>query len=262
MKNLILHKISFRMRYSFADFKKNIFLLYKNWYIVFFDFLPFLYNKKIVVYLQNKTKLYLRLQRLDITVLNEIYIYDIYHELFERIDKGSTIIDIGAHVGIFSILAGKTAKNVKVLSFEPLPENYILLKQNIALNKLESHITAYEKGIGKKEERKKLYIDPKNSGGHSLYIRSNHSKTISLISLKQVFTQNKLKKADILKIDCEGAEFDIIYSTPRKYLNGFRCIGIEYSENGNINKLENYLKNLGFKTKLGEKPFPIIFAYK
>ena len=60
--------------------------------------------------------------------------YDI--EDFE-INVNDTVIDIGAHIGLFSLLVSQLCKTGKILSFEPVRENFDLLVSNLKLNHIE-----------------------------------------------------------------------------------------------------------------------------
>jgi len=81
----------------------------------------------------------------DVTAIKEIFsrIYDRYFEL----KTSEIIIDIGAHIGIFTIYV---RNNPEILAFEPNPENYILLKYNIAFNRLKN-VNIYPYALGEKK---------------------------------------------------------------------------------------------------------------
>jgi len=72
------------------------------------------------------------------------------------ISKNSTIIDIGAHVGLYSILAAMEVGNI-IYAFEPMPDNFKLLSENIKKNKLETKIIPFNVAIAAKKEKRKLY---------------------------------------------------------------------------------------------------------
>ena len=80
---------------------------------------------------------------------------------------------------------------------------------------------------------------------------------VETVSLANIFNSNKISKCNFLKIDCEGAEYDILFKTPKKILQRIDKISMEYhnldKKRDNIS-LMNFLKNNGFVIK-GTKKF-------
>ena len=256
------HKVHFRIRYPFSG-DTTIFSEYSTWYFYFIDFLPVVKSKVVIWRLKNGTRYFLRLNAYDQIVLNEMYILKEYKSLYRYIQPGSTVIDIGAHIGLFSVLAARLHKNVKVFSYEPFPENYSLLRENVDINSLKKQIKTFKVGIGAKEEKRKLYVHRSNSGGHSLYKKSNNAITISLIPLREVFRANNIRTCDFLKMDCEGAEYEILMNTPDDILKKIKCIALEYHANEDSKILEAFLKKKGFTVRRAkESYFPLIFAVR
>ena len=108
MKKL-LHKI---------QLAKKIVKTYKNWKWGFLDYFKLIKkNKKILYKLRNGNFYLTRARRGDFEIINEIYIIKEYNKLLNHIKENSTIIDIGAHIGIFSVFAAK--KRFFYLQFWP-----------------------------------------------------------------------------------------------------------------------------------------------
>ncbi len=129
----------------------------------------------------------------------------------KTIKPGYVILDIGANIGYWSLLFGKlTGENGKVYAFEPEPNNFNLLKKNIEMN-LYKNIEIFNYAVSNKNGEMELFTDNKNLGLHSLSSKNitdkkNHIKT-ETISLDDFF-MNKIgnSKADLIKIDVQGAE--------------------------------------------------------
>ncbi len=188
----------------------------------------------------------------DEFVIKEVFEQDEYSLNNLNLGKNPVIVDIGAHIGCFSIKAAKTYPNSKILAFEPMKANYNLFKKNIKLNKLKN-ICASKKGVASTKGKRKLYIDKKNTAAHSISIKSEKYQIIKCITLSDVFKKHRLVKIDLLKIDAEGAEYEILYSTHKKYLDKIDKILMEYHDdfkNPELNgkALENFLNKKGFKT--------------
>jgi FkbM family methyltransferase len=159
--------------------------------------------------------------------------------------KGKEVVDVGANIGdtaIYFVVNG--AKYV--YAFEPYPFSYKIALKNIKLNKLEKKVTLLNEAIGK--ENKTIYINGnyKNIGSDDLK-EFKRGKKIKIITLEEVVKRFKLKDA-VLKIDCEGCEYNSILNTPNEVLRNFEQIMIEYHY-GYLN-LKKKLEEAGFKVKV------------
>lgn len=140
---------------------------------------------------------------------------DMFKRDYGRIpQKPKTVIDIGAHIGLFSLTAIRAGAE-KIYAFEPEIFNYELLSHNMKINGLEDKVLCINKGIGTRGQAK-LYIHPINSGGSSTYLglakdlTPQNYQIVNLISIRDIFDNYNIKYCDLLKIDCEGSERDII----------------------------------------------------
>lgn len=187
---------------------------------------------------------------------------------YGSVPENSVVIDIGANIGVYSIFAA-TSKNTQIFAFEPVQENFNLLKENIKLNFLENKIHSFNFGIAGKEEKKKLYlgespfhsfIPAKDSPFNALYSsgKGQNYSEVNCISLKDVFDKNKIDSCHILKMDCEGAEYEILYNLPDEYFRKIEKIRMEYhnhkeNEKNTGDYLIKFLKSKGFKIEKQKK---------
>ena len=157
--------------------------------------------------------------------------------------KDQTVLDVGANNGDSSIyFALKGAK--KIIAIEPFPANYELAKKNIELNNLQKIIDIDLAGCSNKPGF--ITVDNKKSGGGASLTSASTGTKIPLFSLKNILEQNKLNSA-VLKMDCEGCEYDSILNTDDEILKKFSTIIIEYHY-GYQNLVEK-LENCGFQVK-------------
>lgn len=119
------------------------------------------------------------------------------------------VVDIGAHIGGTAILAASLGADV--YAYEPDPENFDLLIENIKLNNLENKIHCFKEGVGIPGKRK-MYSNPKNSGMGTFEKISGVEQEIDIISPTEVFKD--IEHCDLLKMDCEGAEYEFINFLP------------------------------------------------
>jgi FkbM family methyltransferase len=159
--------------------------------------------------------------------------YSIYDNLNLKDDiKNSKIfVDIGANIGFYSLLSAKTMNDKGVVySFEPERINYELLTNNIALNNFTS-ILPICKAVSNNTGSVKFYTDKLESGGHSLFQdavqfgkKSLFDNTIvDAIKLDDFFGGNQ--KIDLMKIDVQGAEYNVL-SGARKVIRNNDAIKI------------------------------------
>lgn len=210
-----------------------------------------------------------------ITVLNNIKIYnpDIYHlndvfteyytDYYSNFDidfNNRTIIDVGANSGDSAMFFA--SKGAKVIAFEPVKEYYEMALKNLELNPdLKENIKIYNKGVSYKKG--KISIDSMNSV--SSYITENDSYDVEIISLSDIL-QNV--EPDLLKMDCEGCEFEIIENSD---LSVFNELIFEYHSKiagKDHEKIINKIKNEGFELKISKvyrestKDLGIVHAFK
>jgi len=185
--------------------------------------------------------------------IEDIWIEKEYNPEGFELKENDTVIDIGAHIGIFTTYAAKLAKQGKVYSFEPCPENFILLEKNRKLNHLKN-VKLFKYGIYKRKGKAKLFIDEKHNDSHSLYKEFQRFVLIKCITLKDIFDTNKITFCNFLKLDCEGAEYDILFNTPGTYFDKIDKIVLEYHDSIYKKKrwyhIVNFLTEKRFKVRI------------
>ena len=131
--------------------------------------------------------------------------------LIRSLPKDSLFLDIGANLGIFSLLASRHLSNGRVLSFEPNPRVFDDFRQNIRLNQCEN-ITAHNYGISDTTHCQTLWVDPRHTGAGSLRERSTGSIEIKLVAASEAIAPVLAHHNGrvLCKIDTEGAESHIL----------------------------------------------------
>lgn len=141
------------------------------------------------------------------------------------------VIDIGANFGAFSVYATHFNKNIKVLSYEPSKTTFKQLQENIKLNQLENRIIPFRLAVGGKKRSVRLY-KTKMSGLSSIYCTRGETEyeIVKATTLSEIIKKNKIGKCDFLKIDCEGAEYEILAGCPKNIYEKINCISLEFHE--------------------------------
>jgi FkbM family methyltransferase len=202
----------------------------------------------------------------DHYILSEICVHDIYTPKGFELNEGDVVLDIGSHIGIFSIYASK--KKAKVYSFEPTKANYDRLTSNIEKNNL-NNVSLFNLAVSDKKGQASFFVcnEKKFNARHSLYDPGKKSKKIIIqtTTLKEILKENKLSKIDFLKLDCEGAEYDILFNCPKEILSKIGKISMEFhdlDEKRNGKKLKTFLEENGFKVSFNKKLPDILYAKK
>ena len=155
--------------------------------------------------------------------------------------EGDIVIDIGANIGIVSIYLAKKYPFLKIYAFEPVRQNYECILKNIELNNIKDGIITVENIALTKDRRKLNMIVPiYNTGQSNIHNRysspllSNIDPNIPSIKLDDVFSKYNIEECKLLKIDCEGAEYEILYSTNESNLKKCNTLLAEF--HGNIDE--------------------------
>lgn len=179
-------------------------------------------------------------------LLNREYEYLPEFELNRFHDK--KIVDGGAHVGLFSLVASTYAK--EVISIEPHPVNFKLLQLNLEINDARN-VIPINRALWSKSETLILYKGG-HTGAHTVLNSQNARVTerfsVNSMSLKDVI--DKFGEIDLLKMDLEGAEFEVLGKLDYKVLSNIRNLVTEcHLEVGDVNQLEKFLKEKGYYTE-------------
>ena len=129
--------------------------------------------------------------------------------------ENDLVLDIGAHVGMVSIYLARRFPFLTIFAFEPSPLNYENCRENLRLNRVKN-VTLFHQAITGDGRQVDLYVNPVNTGGASVYSPQKLFKTFAMIpslTLDQLFREHHIKDCKLLKIDCEGSEYEILYNT-------------------------------------------------
>jgi len=130
--------------------------------------------------------------------------------LIERLLKpGDCVLDIGAHVGYYALLAARlVGSGGQVFAFEPEPENYALLVQNVALNGYRN-ITAVQRAVSDHAGAGQLFLSTADNGRHSLY-RLEGSRgacvAVQTTTVDEFLAALGWPPVHFIKLDVEGGE--------------------------------------------------------
>jgi FkbM family methyltransferase len=178
---------------------------------------------------------------------------DIVNTFFKKdygkiIVNEKTVLDIGANIGdtgIFYALNG--AK--KVIGIEPFPKNFDYAQKNIQINNLDSVITLLQAGCSSKKEI--IKIDPDYQSNIESEVKNFKTGIdVPMITIQDIINKYEIPKSSVLKIDCEGCEYDIIENISFETISYFSNIQMEYHLG--YKKLKNKLESFGYTVKVSK----------
>jgi FkbM family methyltransferase len=168
------------------------------------------------------------------------------------VKPGMVVIDVGAHIGFYAMLAAKLLGELgTVHAVEPAEENLEFLRKNIDLNGFD-HVEIHPVAAGKIRDCRVFHITG-SSDSHGFYAHPN-TGTLKTIAVTQLPLDQLVKgKVDLIKIDVEGAEMEVLDGMHEiLYQNKRLQLSVEWFPAAMINAgyapldLPNRLLDLGF----------------
>lgn len=148
-----------------------------------------------------------------------------------EINPTDQVVDVGGNVGAFAIWAGTCASRGRVITLEPVAENFSLLVRNIRLNGLPQ-VLPVRAAVTSQHGAATVYLSPEGTGSHSLLAEFagpyRNSQHVEGVTLPDVFERHQLDQCDFLKLDCEGAEYEILYNLPLECFRRIDKLVLEY----------------------------------
>jgi FkbM family methyltransferase len=130
----------------------------------------------------------------------------------ELIKPGMVVVDVGANIGYFSLLASTLVTPTgRVHAFEPDPVNSALLRKNVRLNHA-SNIKVVESALSDNEDSISLFVDVNNKGDHRIWQPEGESRRkieITVTTLDKYLSETEAAPS-FLKMDVQGAEGKVL----------------------------------------------------
>jgi len=225
----------------------------RNWYVCFGLLLT---KRPVIIRLKNGCQFKVR-NVMDVWIIKETCLDRDYESHAIPIQEGWIVIDIGAGLGDFAVSVAYEHPGCHVYAYEPFPESFRLLEENIILNGTRN-VTPFPVAVGATSEPMTLFtIGTAVQHSTTSASRHVHSITVKGLSLDDVLETNAIPVCDFLKMDCEGGEFDILFSASEATLRKIRHICLEYHDG--VTKfshadLVEYLQKRGFHVRTAPNP--------
>lgn len=188
----------------------------------------------------------------DLPIIAYIFHFKEYGDL-SGMPENATVIDLGGHVGSFSVSVLKENPTARVCTYEPSPESFSALKRNIALNGLEDRCTIFQKAVAGVAGPRTLYMTEKSSANTLIdHRKGTESVTVQCTTLDDIFSENHIETCELLKMDIEGAEFETLSAASDETLSKVRNIILEWHQKDGLHGEKDVLELLrkrGFSTE-------------
>lgn len=174
--------------------------------------------------------------------------FELQEKIIGDTKRPITIFDVGAHVGNISLKYNKLFPNSRIYSFEPFPESFKSLKESTSEH---TNIKPFNKGLGKHVGTSKFHSNVheqtnsilathekgnRNWGSENM-LQTKEVLNIELTTIDYVVEEEDIKKIDILKMDVQGAEYQVMAGAKKTIEKGM--IGLIYTEIITIPTYEN-----------------------
>jgi FkbM family methyltransferase len=194
----------------------------------------------------------------DLFVIKEVFIHQTYKDILPLLAEGDVrFVDIGANLGSFSIWLAQQRNVVSSYCFEPEPDSFRLLSFNLSVNDCED-VMPIHAAVGGTQREISIQLKSRSPGGTSIYGNGSEDagEKANRTRIKVVAFSEWLQEAnypfDLLKLDCEGAEWEIIRACGHIIGERFKVVVAEIHDDPDkesaVDAFPKFMEKHGFST--------------
>ncbi len=196
---------------------------------------------------------------MDVWIVKETCLDRQYERASVDIQDGWTVIDVGAALGDFAIDVARRCPHATVYACEPFPESFALLQENLALNGLSnvhplpyaisSQVGLLDFAVAAVEAVQQSSVAGSSAPRQTIQVDS--------ITLDHLFEHWQIAHCDYVKMDCEGAEYEIWFHTSPTTLQKIDHVCLETHDGltrYDHHDLERFFQQHGFRTTRTPNP--------
>jgi FkbM family methyltransferase len=184
----------------------------------------------------------------------EIFLEDCYLKgLKEPLPERPVVVDIGANAGFFCLYVARMRPGARMICAEPIPANLAQLTRNAQINP-NVDITVLPFAVYGATGTIELLIEAEGAfttAATVFPVEGRIPLQVPCMTLADLFENHGMEKIDLLKLDCEGSEYEILYRCPREYLGRVEKIAMEVHKgtgpDHTMKAMQEYLKAAGFE---------------
>jgi len=175
-------------------------------------------------------RFWVRVNTSDLLIVWEIWKAKAYDDIRIPIREMDVVVEFGAHIGAFAVRAARLAHHGQVFAYEASSNNYAQLAQNRQLNGLDN---LFIENSAVSDRRGAMpYYRPADNGslGSLVHESSSFMETVQAITFADIIAEHGIERIDFLKVDVEGAEYDILLNCADETLAIVQRVVMEYHE--------------------------------
>lgn len=169
------------------------------------------------------------------------------------LQDGDVILDVGAHLGWYSLSLAKQFPKLKIHAFEPLKHNFDILERNIKRN-LASNVIPHPFGLADHDARSKFYyfelVSPLGSPKNVLNLDQYQTIPCKLKKLDDVVQLQKIERIDFIKCDTAGNDLPVLRGAEKSLVKFTPILNLDLIWNEKFGysptDILNFLKNYGY----------------
>ena len=138
-----------------------------------------------------------------------------------------TIVDVGANVGSFAVYAAQSSPRARIFCYEPEEQNFQRLKRNLAINGLDGRVNAFRSAVASRSGSRKLAVSASPLNAFDDLRDSATHQDVACTTLQDIRREHGLDSLDLLKMNCEGAEYEILGACSRADYEGIHNIRLD-----------------------------------
>lgn len=168
----------------------------------------------------------------DLYTFGDVFEQQVYRTVLKHLPECSTIVDLGANIGLSSLYLASAYPSARIFAIEPNQENFELLKVNLRNLIKQERCVPMQAAVW--SARKALTVDPRwlpdAFNGFRLSEQPSPpdaSGQVQGITIEEILVSSQFKRVDLLKVDVEGAEVEL-FRNDLGWLGRVRAIAIEF----------------------------------
>ena len=194
----------------------------------------------------------------DWNTIMEIFVADEYRLAFDYLNRAPgrpVVVDLGANIGLFSLACAHRNRAAIVEAYEPAPPNCDQFRANLSLNEsLSERVALRQAAVGPETGNIRLSYEESAPASANVFTSAGKLFDVEVVSLKDVLIEIS-GRVDLLKIDIEGAEYELLRGSDRDLWGRIDAIALELHddplEQMSRSEFLEQMSSLGFQARKG-----------